>query len=99
MPRIRARRGISRHGRRDVLERNQPEPARIERAGSATLRTCGASRTSEEETFDVLGDAEPPTYPLDGTSLAGYLLRGDWKYYQDADGTDYLFDLSRDSRE
>ncbi|MBT2225625.1 sulfatase [Nonomuraea sp. NEAU-A123] len=72
-------------------------------------------------TFLELGGARPaPAYPLDGTSLAGYLLRGhapgerdlfwrvranralrrgDWKYYQDADGTDYLYDLARDSRE
>ncbi|MGN9762827.1 sulfatase family protein [Streptomyces sp. SD31] len=68
-----------------------------------------------------LGGARPdPAYPLDGTSLAGYLLRGeelperdlfwrvrgnralrrgDWKYYQDADGTDHLFDLGADLRE
>jgi arylsulfatase A-like enzyme len=72
-------------------------------------------------TFLELGGARPaPAYPLDGTSLAGYLLRGhapgerdlfwrvranralrrgDWKYYQDADGADYLFDLAQDSRE
>ncbi|MEU2061574.1 sulfatase-like hydrolase/transferase [Streptomyces sp. NPDC013455] len=68
-----------------------------------------------------LGGARPdPSYPLDGTSLAGYLLRGEepperdlfwrvranralrrghWKYYQDADGTDHLFDLAADLRE
>ncbi|GGL95817.1 N-acetylgalactosamine-6-sulfatase [Streptomyces fumigatiscleroticus] len=68
-----------------------------------------------------LGGARPdPAYPLDGTSLAGYLLRGEdlpardlfwrvrgnralrrgkWKYYQDADGTDHLYDLAADARE
>ncbi|MGW1594689.1 sulfatase family protein [Streptomyces sp. NPDC002343] len=68
-----------------------------------------------------LGGARPdPAYPLDGTSLAGYLLRGerlperdlfwrvrgnralrrgDWKYYQDADGTDHLYHLAADLRE
>ncbi|WP_370264865.1 sulfatase [Streptomyces sp. V4I8] len=67
------------------------------------------------------GGARPdPAYPLDGTSLAPYLLRGehlperdlfwrvrgnralrrgDWKYYQDADGTDHLYDLGADLRE
>ncbi|MFF0589907.1 sulfatase [Streptomyces sp. NPDC003781] len=68
-----------------------------------------------------LGGARPdPAYPLDGQSLAGYLLRGrelperdlfwrvrgnralrrgDWKYYQDAQGRDHLYDLSADARE
>ncbi|MFD7568419.1 sulfatase [Streptomyces tendae] len=68
-----------------------------------------------------LGGARPdPAYPLDGHSLAGYLLRGrelperdlfwrvrgnralrrgDWKYYQDAQGRDHLYDLSADARE
>lgn len=68
-----------------------------------------------------VGGARPdPAYPLDGTSLAGYLLRGEaprerdlfwrvrdnralrrggWKYYQDADGKDHLFNLARDVRE
>ncbi|MGW0333063.1 sulfatase family protein [Streptomyces sp. NPDC003011] len=68
-----------------------------------------------------LGGARPdPAYPLDGTSLAGYLLRGeelperdlfwrvrgnralrrgDWKYYQGADGADHLYDLAADRRE
>ncbi|MFF5441738.1 sulfatase [Streptomyces achromogenes] len=68
-----------------------------------------------------LGGARPdPAHPLDGTSLAGYLLRGerlperdlfwrvrgnralrrgDWKYYQDADGTDHLYHLAADLRE
>ncbi|MGW4276027.1 sulfatase family protein [Streptomyces seoulensis] len=68
-----------------------------------------------------LGGARPdPAYPLDGHSLAGYLLRGedvperdlfwrvrgnralrrgDWKYFQDADGTDHLYDLAADARE
>lgn len=68
-----------------------------------------------------LGGARPdPDHPLDGTSLAGYLLRGerlperdlfwrvranralrrgDWKYYQDADGVDHLYDLGADLRE
>ncbi|MFF5495597.1 sulfatase [Streptomyces aquilus] len=67
------------------------------------------------------GGARPdPAYPLDGTSLAGYLLRGEelperdlfwrvranralrrggWKYYQDADKTDHLYNLAADSRE
>ncbi|NUR40421.1 MAG: twin-arginine translocation pathway signal protein, partial [Streptomyces sp.] len=56
----------------------------------------------------------------DGTSLAGYLLRGeelperdlfwrvranralrrgDWKYYQDADKADHLYNLAADARE
>ncbi|MFM9446885.1 sulfatase-like hydrolase/transferase [Streptomyces acidiscabies] len=68
-----------------------------------------------------LGGARPdPAHPLDGTSLAGYLLRGeavperdlfwrvranralrrgDWKYYQDKDKTDHLYNLAADSRE
>ncbi|WP_075732651.1 sulfatase-like hydrolase/transferase [Streptomyces acidiscabies] len=68
-----------------------------------------------------LGGAHPdPAYPLDGTSLAGYLLRGevvperdlfwrvrankalrrgDWKYYQDKDNDDHLYNLAADSRE
>ncbi|MEU3528474.1 sulfatase-like hydrolase/transferase [Streptomyces sp. NPDC038707] len=68
-----------------------------------------------------LGGARPdPAHPLDGTSLAGYLLRGerlperdlfwrvrnnralrrgDWKYYQDASGTDHLYHLATDLRE
>ncbi|MFF4714182.1 sulfatase [Streptomyces eurythermus] len=68
-----------------------------------------------------LGGARPdPAHPLDGTSLAGYLLRGerlperdlfwrvrgnralrrgDWKYYQDATGTDHLYHLAADLRE
>ncbi|MBZ2410500.1 sulfatase-like hydrolase/transferase [Streptomyces sp. L06] len=68
-----------------------------------------------------LGGARPhPAYPLDGTSLAGYLLRGervperdlfwrvrgeralrrgDWKYHRSQDGTDHLYNLSRDQRE
>ena len=72
-------------------------------------------------TFLELAGARPdPAYPLDGTSLAGYLLggeqpperdlfwrvranralrRGDWKYYQDEDGDDHLFDLGADLRE
>ncbi|WP_405950690.1 sulfatase-like hydrolase/transferase [Streptomyces prunicolor] len=72
-------------------------------------------------TFLELAGARPdPAYPLDGTSLAGYLLkdeqpperdlfwrvranralrRGDWKYYQDEDGDDHLFDLGADIRE
>ncbi|MDV9174469.1 sulfatase-like hydrolase/transferase [Streptomyces sp. W16] len=72
-------------------------------------------------TFLELAGARPaPAYPLDGTSLAGYLLRGEelperdlfwrveanralrrggWKYYQDEDGDDHLFDLGADLRE
>jgi arylsulfatase A-like enzyme len=72
-------------------------------------------------TFLELAGARPdPAFPLDGTSLAGYLLkgdelperdlfwrvranralrRGDWKYYQDEDGDDHLFDLGADLRE
>ncbi|MFI6549499.1 sulfatase [Streptomyces prunicolor] len=72
-------------------------------------------------TFLELAGARPdPAYPLDGTSFAGYLLkgeqpperdlfwrvranralrRGDWKYYQDEDGDDHLFDLGADLRE
>ncbi|MER5435262.1 sulfatase-like hydrolase/transferase [Streptomyces sp. NPDC002588] len=72
-------------------------------------------------TFLELAGARPdPAYPLDGTSLAGYLLRGetlperdlfwrvrdnralrrgDWKYYQDSDGDDHLYDLGADLRE
>ncbi|WP_338686792.1 sulfatase-like hydrolase/transferase [Streptomyces acidiscabies] len=68
-----------------------------------------------------LGGARPdPAHPLDGTSLAGYLLRGevlperdlfwrvrankalrrgDWKYYQDKDKVDHLYNLAADSRE
>jgi arylsulfatase A-like enzyme len=68
-----------------------------------------------------LARARPdPAYPLDGTSLAGYLLRGeqlperdlfwrvranralrrgDWKYYQDVDGDDHLYNLDDDLRE
>ncbi|MFF7094816.1 sulfatase [Streptomyces rubradiris] len=68
-----------------------------------------------------LGGARPdPAHPLDGTSLAGYLLRGerlperdlfwrvrgnralrrgDWKYHQDATGTDHLYHLAADLRE
>ncbi|HEY8984865.1 MAG TPA: sulfatase-like hydrolase/transferase [Streptomyces sp.] len=68
-----------------------------------------------------LGGAHPdPAHPLDGTSLAGYLLRGeplperdlfwrvrankalrrgDWKYYQDKDKVDHLYNLAADSRE
>jgi arylsulfatase A-like enzyme len=68
-----------------------------------------------------LGGARPdPAYPLDGHSLADYLLRGrrlperdlfwrvrgnralrrgDWKYYQDAQGRDHLYDLAADARE
>jgi len=72
-------------------------------------------------TFLELAGARPdPAYPLDGTSLAGYLLKGEepperdlfwrveanralrrggWKYYQDEDGDDHLFDLAADLRE
>ncbi|MEU1272124.1 sulfatase-like hydrolase/transferase [Streptomyces sp. NPDC005799] len=72
-------------------------------------------------TFLEVADARPdPAYPLDGVSLAGYLLRGErlprrdlfwrvrdnralrrgeWKYYQDASGQDFLFDLGADLRE
>ncbi|WP_062218158.1 sulfatase [Streptomyces sp. NBRC 109706] len=68
-----------------------------------------------------LGGARPdPAYPLDGHSLAGYLLRGErlperdlfwrvrgnralrrgsWKYHQDRNGTEHLYDLSADARE
>ncbi|KMS80221.1 twin-arginine translocation pathway signal protein [Streptomyces leeuwenhoekii] len=68
-----------------------------------------------------VGGARPdPAHPLDGHSLAGYLLRGedlperdlfwrvrgnralrrgDWKYHQDADGTDHLYHLATDPRE
>jgi arylsulfatase A-like enzyme len=68
-----------------------------------------------------VGGARPdPAYPLDGHSLAGYLLRGeepperdlfwrvrnnralrrgDWKYHQDANGTDHLYHLATDARE
>lgn len=70
--------------------------------------------------LEVAGARPDPAHPLDGTSLAGYLLRGekpaerdlfwrvranralrrgDWKYYQDADGTDHLFNLAQDARE
>ncbi|MDT0265865.1 sulfatase-like hydrolase/transferase [Streptomyces sp. DSM 44915] len=68
-----------------------------------------------------LGGARPdPAYPLDGHSLADYLLRGarvperdlfwrvrgsralrrgDWKYHQDANGRDHLYNLADDARE
>ncbi|MEB8337551.1 sulfatase family protein [Streptomyces endophyticus] len=68
-----------------------------------------------------LGGARPdPDHPLDGASLAGYLLRGeelperdlfwrvrgnralrrgDWKYHQDANGKDHLYNLAADQRE
>ncbi|MFE3046113.1 sulfatase-like hydrolase/transferase [Streptomyces albidoflavus] len=70
--------------------------------------------------LDIGGARPDPAYPLDGTSLAGYLLRGerpeerdlfwrvrgeralrrgDWKYHRSQDGTDHLYDLSRDQRE
>lgn len=70
--------------------------------------------------LELAGARPDPAYPLDGTSLAGYLLRGekvperdlfwrvranralrrgDWKYYQDADGKDHLYDLAADARE
>ncbi|MEV0468757.1 sulfatase-like hydrolase/transferase [Streptomyces prunicolor] len=70
--------------------------------------------------LEPAGARPDPAYPLDGTSLAGYLLkgeqpperdlfwrvranralrRGDWKYYQDEDGDDHLFDLGADLRE
>ncbi|MFD3417497.1 sulfatase family protein [Streptomyces decoyicus] len=89
----------------------------------------GAHQVSHEPNFSPdwtatlleVGGARPdPTHPLDGTSLAGYLLRGEaprerdlfwrvrdnralrrgkWKYYQDADGKDHLFNLAQDARE
>ncbi|MGP2440842.1 sulfatase family protein [Streptomyces sp. JW3] len=70
--------------------------------------------------LELAGARADPAYPLDGQSLAGYLLRGedvperdlfwrvrgnralrrgDWKYYQDADGKDHLYDLAADARE
>ncbi|MET9910653.1 sulfatase-like hydrolase/transferase [Streptomyces sp. NPDC006476] len=70
--------------------------------------------------LEVAGARPDPAYPLDGTSLAGYLLRGErlperdlfwrvrdnralrrgrWKYYQDSDGDDHLYDLGADLRE
>ncbi|MEU3336155.1 sulfatase-like hydrolase/transferase [Streptomyces sp. NPDC006668] len=70
--------------------------------------------------LEVAGARPDPAYPLDGTSLAGYLLRGErlperdlfwrvrdnralrrggWKYYQDSDGDDHLYDLGTDLRE
>ncbi|MCG7204993.1 sulfatase family protein [Streptomyces arenae] len=70
--------------------------------------------------LELAGARPDPAYPLDGTSLTGYLLRGerlaerdlfwrvranralrrgDWKYYQDADGDDHLYDLGADLRE
>jgi len=70
--------------------------------------------------LEPAGARPDPAYPLDGTSLAGYLLEGeqpperdlfwrvranralrpgDWKYYQDEDGDDHLFDLGADIRE
>ncbi|MEU9484105.1 sulfatase-like hydrolase/transferase [Streptomyces decoyicus] len=89
----------------------------------------GAHQVSHEPNFSPdwtatlleVGGARPdPAHPLDGTSLAGYLLRGEaqrerdlfwrvrdnralrrgkWKYYQDADGKDHLFNLAQDARE
>ncbi|WP_416968635.1 sulfatase [Streptomyces sp. 4F14] len=70
--------------------------------------------------LELAGARPDPAYPLDGTSLAGYLLRGevvperdlfwrvrankalrrgDWKYYQDKDRVDHLYNLAADSRE
>ncbi|MFK0120980.1 sulfatase [Streptomyces sp. NPDC090994] len=89
----------------------------------------GARQVSHEPVYspdwtatllELAGARPDPAYPLDGHSLAGYLLRGEdlperdlfwrvrgnralrrgkWKYYQDADGTDHLYDLAADARE
>lgn len=89
----------------------------------------GARQVSHEPVYspdwtatllELAGARPDPAYPLDGHSLAGYLLRGEdlperdlfwrvrgnralrrgnWKYYQDADGEDHLYDLAADARE
>ena len=61
-------------GRHPGRRRSSAGPGRSGRARSATSR-CTPS--TGHATFLELGGAQPdPAYPLDGTSLVGYLLRG-----------------------
>ncbi|WP_044384082.1 sulfatase family protein [Streptomyces cyaneogriseus] len=93
-------------------------PARID--GRQVSREPVYSPDWTATLLEVGGARPDPAHPLDGHSLAGYLLRGedlperdlfwrvrdnralrrgDWKYHQDADGTDHLYHLATDPRE
>jgi arylsulfatase A-like enzyme len=93
-------------------------PARVD--GSQVSHEPNFSPDWTATLLELAGARPDPAYPLDGTSLAGYLLRGErlperdlfwrvrdnralrrgnWKYYQGADGKDHLYDLAADARE